>query len=101
VTFDEIAPCSSDVFECAGGKEMDESIFVDEGLHGIDGDEDEPLFSSTSSLEHVLTSILEAEVPQTTTSSTAAVEASRLRGRLFPSRELPLTFRRHIHLSRS
>jgi hypothetical protein len=82
VTFDEIGPCSSDVFECAGGKEMEESIFIDEGLHGIDGDEDEPLFSSTSSPEHVLTSILEAEVPQTTTSSTAAVEASRVEGEI-------------------
>jgi hypothetical protein len=32
VTFDETAPCPCDVFECAGNKEMEESIFVDEGL---------------------------------------------------------------------
>jgi hypothetical protein len=32
VTFDETAPCPRDVFECAGNKEMEESIFVDEGL---------------------------------------------------------------------
>jgi hypothetical protein len=32
VTFDEIAPCTRDVFECAVDKEMEESIFVDEGL---------------------------------------------------------------------
>jgi hypothetical protein len=32
VTFDEIAPCPRDVFECAGDKEMEESIFIDEGL---------------------------------------------------------------------
>jgi hypothetical protein len=32
VTFDETAPCSCDVVECAGDKEMEESIFVDEGL---------------------------------------------------------------------
>jgi hypothetical protein len=33
VTFDETAPCPHDVFECAGDKEMEESIFVDdEGL---------------------------------------------------------------------
>jgi hypothetical protein len=62
-TFDETAPCPRGVFECAGDKEMEESIFVDEGLHDIDGDEDEPLLSSTSSTEHVPASTLEAEAP--------------------------------------
>jgi hypothetical protein len=32
VTFDETAPGPRDVFECAGDKEMEESIFIDEGL---------------------------------------------------------------------
>jgi hypothetical protein len=32
VTFDETTPCPRDVFECAGDKEMEESIFVDEEL---------------------------------------------------------------------
>jgi hypothetical protein len=32
VTFDETAPYSRDVLECAGDREMEESIFVDEGL---------------------------------------------------------------------
>jgi hypothetical protein len=32
VTFDETAPCSCGVFECAGNKEVEESIFVDEEL---------------------------------------------------------------------
>jgi hypothetical protein len=32
VTFDKTAPYSHDVFECAGNKEMEEIIFVDEGL---------------------------------------------------------------------
>jgi hypothetical protein len=32
VTFDETTPCPHDVFECAGDKEMEESIFVDEEL---------------------------------------------------------------------
>jgi hypothetical protein len=32
VTFDETAPCPHGVVECAGDKEMEESIFVDEGL---------------------------------------------------------------------
>jgi hypothetical protein len=68
-------------FECAGDKKMGESIFLDERLHNIDGDEDELLLPSTSSPELVPASTLEAEAPQVTTSSTVAVEASRLRGR--------------------
>jgi hypothetical protein len=32
VTFDETTPCPRDVFESAGDKEMEESIFVDEEL---------------------------------------------------------------------
>jgi hypothetical protein len=32
VMFDESAPCPHDVFECAGDKEMEEGIFVDEEL---------------------------------------------------------------------
>jgi hypothetical protein len=32
VTFDETASCPHDVFECAGDKVMEESIFVNEGL---------------------------------------------------------------------
>jgi hypothetical protein len=51
VTFDETAPCLCDIIECAGDKEIEESI--DEGLHGIDGDEDESLIPSTSTPEHV------------------------------------------------
>jgi hypothetical protein len=61
VTFDETTPCPHDVFECAGDMEMEESIFVDERLQGIDGDDDKPLLSSTSSLEHVPASTPEAE----------------------------------------
>jgi hypothetical protein len=61
VTFDETAPCPHDVFECAGDKEMEESIFVDEGLQGVVGDEDEPLLLSASSPELVPASTLEAE----------------------------------------
>jgi hypothetical protein len=82
VTFDENAPCPRDVFECADDKEMDESIFVNEELQGFDGDEDEPLRPSTSSLELVPPATLEAEAPQATTSSTAVVEASRVEGEI-------------------
>jgi hypothetical protein len=82
VTFDEIAPCPRDVFKCVGDKKIEESIFVDEGLQGVDGDEDEPLFPSTSSPEAVPASTLEAVAPQATTSSTAAIEASRVEGEI-------------------
>jgi hypothetical protein len=82
VTFDETTPCPCDVFECACDKEMEESIFLDEGLQSVDGDEDEPLLPSTSSPEHVPTSTLEAEAPQATTSSTAAVEVPRVEGEI-------------------
>jgi hypothetical protein len=34
VTFNEIAPYPRDVFECAGDKEMEKSIFIDEELQG-------------------------------------------------------------------
>jgi hypothetical protein len=101
VTFDEIAPCPHDVFECADDKEMEGSIYVYEGLQGVDSDEYDPLFPSTSSPEPVPAFTLEAKAPQATTSSTVAVETSWVEGRSSPSRVLPLTFRRHIHLSGS
>jgi hypothetical protein len=82
VTFDETATCPHGVFECAGDKEMEEIIFVDEGLQGVDGDEDEPLLPSTSSAKHVPASTLEAEAPQATTSSIAVVEVSRVEGEI-------------------
>jgi hypothetical protein len=82
VTFDETTPCPRGVFECAGDKKMEESIFVHEGLQGVICDEDESLLPSTSSPEHISASTLEAEAPQATTSSTAAVEASRVEGEI-------------------
>jgi hypothetical protein len=82
VTIDETAPCPHGVLECVGDKEMEESIFADERLQGINGDEDEPLLPSTSSPEHVPTSTLEVKAPQATTSSTAAVEVSRVEGEI-------------------
>jgi hypothetical protein len=82
VTFDETAACPRGIFECAGDKEKEESILVDEGLQGIDGDEDEPLLPSTSSSESVPAFTLEAEALQATTSSTAAVQASRVKGEI-------------------
>jgi hypothetical protein len=89
VTFDDTAPYPHGVFECACDKEMEESIFVDEGLQGIDGDEDEPLLPSRSSPEHVPASTLEAEAPQATTSSTAVVEASQVEGKIISESGAP------------
>jgi hypothetical protein len=94
VTFNETASCPCDVFECVGDKEIEESTFVDEELQGFDRDEDEPLLPFTSSTKLVPTSTLEAHAPQATTSSTVVVEASRVEG------EIPLTFRRHVHLNK-
>jgi hypothetical protein len=60
---------------------MEESIFVDEGLQRVDGDEDEPLLVSTSSSEPVSASTLEADVPRAIT-STAAAEVSQVKGEI-------------------
>jgi hypothetical protein len=102
VTSDETAPCPREVFECAGDKEMEESIFVDEEIQGVDCDEDEPLLPSTLSSDHVPASTLKAEAPRATTSSTAVVEASQVEGGgSSPSQVVPLIFIRHIHLNSS
>jgi hypothetical protein len=89
VTFNETPPCPRGVFECAGDKEMEEGIIVDEGLQGIDDDEDEPLHPSTSLPGPVPASTLEAEAPQATTSSTAAAEVSRVEGEIVSEPRAP------------
>jgi hypothetical protein len=89
VTFDKTAPCPCDVFECVGEKEIEESIFIDEELQGFNNDEDEPLHPSTSSPELVPASILEAEAPQATTSSTVVVEASRVEEEIISEQGAP------------
>jgi hypothetical protein len=76
MTFDKTTHCPRDVFECAGDKEMEESIFVDEGVQGIDSNEDKPLPPFTSSPKHVPASIVEAEAPQATTSSSVSLSCS-------------------------
>jgi hypothetical protein len=83
VTFNETVPCTRDVFESAGDKEMEESIFVDEELQGFQGDEDEHIApTSTSSPRHVPASTLEADTPQAATSSSARVHASGIEGEI-------------------
>jgi hypothetical protein len=89
VTFDETAPCPHDVFKCAGDKEIEESIFVEEILQGVDGDEDESLLSSTLSPEHVPASTLEAEAPQATTCYTTVVEVLRIEGEIISEQGAP------------
>jgi hypothetical protein len=89
VIFDETAPCPHDVLEYTGDKEMEESIFVDKGLHDIDGDKDEPLLPSTLSPEPIPTSTLEAETHQATSSFTVAVEASRVEGEIVSEPRAP------------
>jgi hypothetical protein len=89
VTFDQTAPCPRDIFEFTGDKEMEEIIFVDEELQSIDSDEDEPLHPSTSSPELVPASTLEAEAPQATISSTAAVEASQVEREIISKQGAP------------
>jgi hypothetical protein len=89
VTIDETSLCPHDVFECAGDKEMEESIFVDEELHGFDVDEDETLHPSTLSPELVPSSTLEAEASQATTSSTTAVEVSQVEGEIISEQGAP------------
>jgi hypothetical protein len=79
MTFDETAPYPHDVFESAGDKEMDKSIFVDEGLHGFEGDKDEHIApESTLSPGLVPSSTHEIEAPLVATSSSAGVHASEI-----------------------
>jgi hypothetical protein len=89
VAFDKTTHCPRDVFQCVGDKEMEESTFVDKELQGFDSDEDEPLLPSTSSPELVPASTLEVEAPQVTTSSTAAVEMSRVEGEIISEEGAP------------
>jgi archaellin len=89
MTLDETASCPHDVFECAGDKEREESIFIDEELHGFNGDEDDSLHPSTPSLELVSASTLEAEASHATTSSTTKMEASRVEGEIISESGAP------------
>jgi hypothetical protein len=89
MTFNETTPCPRDVFECAGDKEIEESIFIDEELQGFDSDKDEPLLPSTSSPELVLASTLEAEAPQATTSSKTVVKASWVEEKIISEQGAP------------
>jgi hypothetical protein len=97
VAFDKTAPCPCDVFESAGDKGMEESIFVDEELHGFEGDKDEQIApASTSSPWLVPASTLESEAPQAATSSSAGVHASGIQGEINSKNGAPSHIQ-HIH----
>jgi hypothetical protein len=101
VTFDETTPCPHDIFECAGDKEMEESIFIDEGLQGVDGGEDDPVLPFTSHLSLFLLAHLKQRLLRLLPSPQQQWRCHGLRERSSLSRVLYLTFRRRIHLSRS
>jgi hypothetical protein len=83
MTFDETAPCPCDVIENAGDKGMEESIFVDEELQGFESYEDEHITAvSTSSHALVPASTHEAEAPQASISSSAAIHALGIEGNI-------------------
>jgi hypothetical protein len=89
MTLDETAPCPHDVSECAGDKEREESIFIDEELQGFNGDEDDSLHPSTPSPEPVPASTLEAEASHATTSSTTKMEVSQVEGEIISESGAP------------
>jgi hypothetical protein len=89
VTFNETAHFPRDVLKYAGDKEIEESIFIDDGLQDVDGDKDELLLPSISSPEHVHTFTLEAEAPHVTTSSTPTMEALRVEAEIISESGAP------------
>jgi hypothetical protein len=83
MTFNETAPCPRGVFESASDKEMEESIFIDEELQGLEGDKNEHIApTSTSSPGPIPASTFEAEAPQAATSSSAGVQVSGIEGEI-------------------
>jgi hypothetical protein len=102
VTFDETGPCIRDVYESAGDKEMEESIFVDEDLQGFKGDEDEHIalcqlhHLGLFLLPHLKQRLLKVlPIPQQEYMRQRLRERSTLRMEPHP------TFRMHIHLNKS
>jgi hypothetical protein len=82
-------------------KKMEESIFVDEELHSFNRDEDEPLLPSHHHMNLFLLSHLKQRFLRLLALPQQQWRHHKLRGISSPTRELPLTFRRHIHLNKS
>jgi hypothetical protein len=89
MTFDETAHFPRDVLKYAGDKEIEEIIFIDDGLQDVDGDKDELLLPSISSSEHIHTFTLEAEAPHVTTSFTLTMEALRVEAEIISESGAP------------
>jgi hypothetical protein len=66
VTFDKTMPCSSSVFECAGDREISESIFVEEDEKGADWGDLEPT-PLAAPLEAVMTTSAHGPDPSSST----------------------------------
>jgi hypothetical protein len=79
---------------------MEENIFVDEGLQGVDGDEDHYFHLHHHPILFLLPH-LKQRLLRLPPNPQQQQRCHGLRGRSSPSREIPLTFRRHIHLSKS
>jgi hypothetical protein len=102
VTFDETAPCPRDVFESAGDKEMEGSIFVDEEPRGFEGDKDGPINpTSTSSSGLFLLPHLKQRLLKLLPLPQWHYRHQGLRGRSTSRMEPHPTFKRHIHLNKS
>jgi hypothetical protein len=82
-------------------KKMKESIFVDEELQSFNRDEDEPLLSLHHHLSLFLLSHLKQRFLRLLALTQQQWRHHKLKGISSPTRELPLTLRRHIHLNKS
>ena len=75
VTFNESAPSAGSLFETAGDREMQESIFVDEDLQDLTDDGDVPLHPAASSPTDIVpASTTGVEGPHAATSSSADID---------------------------
>jgi hypothetical protein len=101
VAFDETAPCPHDVFECAGDKKMEESIFVDENYKASIVMKMNNYFLLHHHLSLFLLPHLKQRLLRVLPLPQQQWRRHELRGRSSLSRELSLTFRRHIRLNRS
>jgi hypothetical protein len=102
VTFNETTPYPRDVFECAGDKKMEESIFVYMRNYRTS------TVMKTNHYFHLhhhsslfLLPHLKQRLLRLPPLSQRQWRHHELRGRSSLTRELPLIFRRHIHLNRS
>jgi hypothetical protein len=99
--FDETAHCPSDVFECAGDKKMEESIFIHKELQSFNRDKMNHYFHLHHHPSLFLLSHLKQRLLRRPPLPQQQWRYYGLRERSYPTRELPLIFRRHIHPNKS